>query len=282
MKKKISSASSIYLEPIHSPKMTYPSEKFCLKWNDFQQNVVTSYQDLHKETDFSDVTLVCEEDHQIEAHRIILTACSPFFKTVLKKNKHSHPMIYMRGLKAKDLVAIIDFIYHGETNICQEDLDGFLALAEELQLRGLAGSHDFNSETIEEPVKKTKTVKKESTEKTFKVEKQIASKAYVNESESIDYKEVSYELVSAGKMLVHADMDNLKVQINSMMEKVTDYEGETKWKCTACAKVIKSQRDMGRHIETHIEGVSYPCHLCGAVKRSSNALNVHVTRIHRN
>ena len=90
--------------------MTYPSEKFCLKWNDFQQNVVTSYQDLHKESDFSDVTLVCEEDHQIEAHRIILTACSPFFKTVLKKNKHSHPMIYMRGLKAKDLVAIIDFI----------------------------------------------------------------------------------------------------------------------------------------------------------------------------
>ena len=264
--------------------MTYdPSEKFCLKWNDFQQNIVTSYQDLHKESDFSDVTLVCEEDHQIEAHRIILTACSPFFKTVLKKNKHSHPMIYMRGLKAKDLVAIIDFIYHGEAKICQEDLDGFLALAEELQLKGLAGSQDLYSQTIEQPVKKTKTLKKEHIGKTFDVAKQITYKNDVKESESIDnYKEISYELVSTGKMLVHADMDNLKVQINSMMEKVTDYEGETKWKCTACAKVIKCQRDMGRHIETHIEGVSYPCHLCGAVKRSSNALNVHVTRIHRN
>ena len=120
--------------------MTYPSERFCLKWNDFQQNIVTTYQDLHKESDFSDVTLVCEEDHQIEAHRIILTACSPFFKSVLKRNNHSHPMIYMRGLKAKDLVAIVDFIYHGEANICQEDLDGFLALAEEFQLKGLAGS----------------------------------------------------------------------------------------------------------------------------------------------
>ena len=66
------------------------------------------------------------------------------------------------------------------------------------------------------------------------------------------------------------------------MEKVTGNDGDTKWRCTVCAKLIKVQRDMGRHIETHIEGVSYPCHLCGAVKRSSNALNVHITTKHRN
>ena len=55
------------------------SDKFCLKWNDFQENIVSSYQDLLNEVNFSDVTLVCEEDHQIEAHKIILAACSPFF-----------------------------------------------------------------------------------------------------------------------------------------------------------------------------------------------------------
>ena len=109
--------------------MTNLFEKFCLKWDDFQLNIVTSYHELRKNSDFYYVTLVCEEDQQIEAHRIILTACSPFFRTVLKKNKHSHPMIYMKGLQAKDLVAIVDFIYHGEANIFQEDLDGFLALA---------------------------------------------------------------------------------------------------------------------------------------------------------
>ena len=137
--------------------MTYSSEKFCLKWNDFQQNIVSSYHDLRKDSHFCDVTLVCEEDQQIEAHRIILTACSPFFSTVLKRNKHSHPMIYMRGLKAKDLEAILDFIYHGEANIYQEDLDGFLALAEELQLKGLA--HDDTSHSVEETIKTSKQVK---------------------------------------------------------------------------------------------------------------------------
>ena len=134
--------------------MTYPpTEKFCLKWNDFQTNVLSAYNDLRNDSDFSDVTLVCEENKQVEAHRIILTACSPFFKSVLKRNPHSHPMIYMRGLKAKDLMAIVDFIYLGEANIYQEDLDGFLALAEELQLKGLNGSVDtsFEEEKLTKP-----------------------------------------------------------------------------------------------------------------------------------
>ena len=60
-------------------------------------------------------------------------------------------MIYMRGVRAKDLVAIMDFIYQGETNIYQEDLDGFLALAEELQLKGLTGDNNSSGIREEEP-----------------------------------------------------------------------------------------------------------------------------------
>jgi hypothetical protein len=142
---------------IQSTGMTYSSEKFCLKWNDFQENIVNSFQDLRKETEFSDVTLVCEDNHTIEAHRIILTACNPFFSTVLKSNKNFHPMIYMRGLKSKNMVAIVDFIYYGEANIYQEDLDEFLALADELQLKGLAGSasgsQDRTVDMVQEPLK---------------------------------------------------------------------------------------------------------------------------------
>ena len=107
---------------------------------------------------------------------------------------------------------------------------------------------------------------------------------YKLESDPIlEAKEVRYELVAAdaAKVIVNANMENLKGQINSMMERFTDYNGENKWKCTVCEKVIKAQRDMGRHIETHIEGVSYPCHLCGAVKRSSNALRIHIQENHK-
>ena len=104
-------------------------EKFCLKWNDFQENVQAAFSDLRGDLDYADITLVCE-DHSIEAHKVILSACSPFFRGILKKNKHPHPLIYMRGLKSEDLVGMVDFLYFGEANVYQENLDSFLAVAE--------------------------------------------------------------------------------------------------------------------------------------------------------
>ena len=122
--------------------MNNPIEKVNLKVNNFQDKIVSFHQDMRNDPDFSDVTLVCKDNQQIEAHKVILATWSPFFNSVLKRNKHSHHMVYMTQLKAKNLVAIVDFIYHGEVNIYQDDLDKFLALAEELQLKCLAGFPD--------------------------------------------------------------------------------------------------------------------------------------------
>ena len=101
---------------------------------------------LRENNDFSDVTLACEDGKQMGAHKVILTASSPFFQNLLKKNKHTHPLIYMRGVKSEVLSAILDFLYIGETNICQENLESFLAIADELHLGGLTGSE--NNETM--------------------------------------------------------------------------------------------------------------------------------------
>ena len=101
------------------------SEKLCLKWNDFQENVNTAFGRLREETEFVDVTLACEDGQQVEAHKVILTASSPFFDNLLKKNRHPHPLIYMKGVKFEDLLSIVDFLYCGEANVYQENLDSF-------------------------------------------------------------------------------------------------------------------------------------------------------------
>ena len=75
------------------------SEKLCLKWNDFQENVNSAFGNLREDSEFADVTLACEDGQQIEAHKMILAASSPFFKNLLKRNKHPHPLIFMRELK---------------------------------------------------------------------------------------------------------------------------------------------------------------------------------------
>merc|ERR1712055_277560 len=115
------------------------AERFCLRWNDFQQNITTVFGALKEDTEFADVTLACEDGQQVEAHKVILAASSPFFQNLLRRNKHPHPLIYMRGVKAEDLVAMVDFFYYGEANVYQERLDSFLAVAEELKLKGLSG-----------------------------------------------------------------------------------------------------------------------------------------------
>ena len=113
-------------------------DTFCLKWNDFQENIKTSFTELRGDKDLVDVTLACE-DGQLEAHKVILSSGSPFFKRLLDKmtNKHMHPFLFMRGLKTRQLTTMVDFIYLGEVNIHQKDLDGFLLLAQELELKGL-------------------------------------------------------------------------------------------------------------------------------------------------
>ena len=126
------------------------SEKLCLQWNDFKDNVIASFGNLREDNDFTDVTLACEDGKQVEAHKVILSSSSPFFQKILKRNQHTHPLIYMRGVKSDDLSAIIDFLYFGETNVYQENLDSFLAIAQELQLKGLMGKADEEVEMQKE------------------------------------------------------------------------------------------------------------------------------------
>jgi len=112
------------------------TEKFCLRWNDFETNISTAFKELRDDKDFFDVTLACDDD-QIQAHKVILSACSPFFRTILKKNYHAHPLLYLKGIKYKELLSVINFMYHGEVSVAQEDLNAFLLIAEDLRIKGL-------------------------------------------------------------------------------------------------------------------------------------------------
>ena len=118
--------------------MTY-SEKFSLKWNNFQENINSASSNLREDTDFTDVTLLTEDGKTFEVHRVILSESSPFFRNILKIKKHPSPLIYLKGFKAKDLNSLVDFMYYGVGDVYQNNLDDFLARAEELQLKGLTG-----------------------------------------------------------------------------------------------------------------------------------------------
>ena len=246
------------------------SEKLCLQWNDFKENITSSFKELREDKEFSDVTLACEDGQQIEAHKIVLASSSPFFKELLKKHKHPHPLVYMRGLRSEDLMAIMDFLYFGEVNICQDNLDPFLALAEELKLKGLTGVADAEAEDIETPQTRRKvSLKKETSQ-------QIPAPRPQSNIESPSHD--STVALTSDKIVV--ELQDLDDQIKSMITKSdisyrNNYSAGKMASCNICGKE-GPYMTMPRHIEAnHITGVSHACDICGKVSRSRNALKTH-------
>ena len=113
------------------------SEKFSLKWNDFQTTVSNSFKIFRQEEDLFDVTLVSDDEVQMSAHKLILSACSSFFKSILKKNPHSSPLLYLSGVDSTNLGYILDYIYQGEVQLLQDHLNPFMDVAQKLKIEGL-------------------------------------------------------------------------------------------------------------------------------------------------
>ena len=113
------------------------SEKFSLKWNDFHSNVSKSFEMLRNEEYLQDVTLVSDDDFQVKAHKLVLSASSSYFKNIFTKNIQPNILLCLEGTTKNDLQNILDYIYHGEVQIFQDNLNRFLNIAQRLKLEGL-------------------------------------------------------------------------------------------------------------------------------------------------
>ena len=260
------------------------SEKLCLKWNDFQENILSGFKDLRQGNEFTDVTLACEDGQQVGAHKIVLTSFSPLFKNLLKSNKHQHPIVYMRGVKSDELHAILDFLYCGEANVYQEHLDSFLAMADELKLKGLTGNGN-EKEHDESPSVPTNDFKREPfyrNEPTLQKRKQPETelrKSFETQTE---------RTLSLVNSTVSTDLNQLDEQIKSMIDSsenfVTRKNGKQQraYVCKMCSKELRDMTDMTRHVEAnHLTDIAHSCDICGKISRSRNGLRLHTSKEHK-
>ena len=248
------------------------SEKLCLQWNNFQDNIKSAFGNLREDKDFKDVTLVCEDGQQVEAHKVVLTSSSPFFQKLLRRKKHPHPLIYMRGVNYADLLAIIDFLYLGEANVFQENLDSFLAIAEELELKGLMRN------TAVERVEDLDVAKNPQNLPALNSEKKALKTYFKKETSSNKIVRAEDSSTVAIPSNYSADLDQLEAMVKSMMEKSENNYRDRNHKadrCKVCGKEGMSNA-IKDHIEAnHIEGIVLPCNFCGKTFRSRNALRQH-------
>ena len=115
-------------------------DKFCLKWNDFNQNINKAFSNLRLEEEFFDVTLVCDDNRQLSAHKVVLASCSEYFKKILQQNKHPQPLLCLENVSFEEIGHIMDYIYLGEVNLYQEQVDRFIEVAQRFKIEGLMGN----------------------------------------------------------------------------------------------------------------------------------------------
>ncbi|XP_013105216.2 modifier of mdg4 isoform X1 [Stomoxys calcitrans] len=111
-------------------------QQYSLRWNNYFRHLTYALDNHRVNDDFVDVSLLCD-GRKIKAHKVVLSACSSYFKEIFTENPHPHPVIIFKFIKFEDLNSIIEFMYQGEVNVQQEALQSFLQTAELLAVQGL-------------------------------------------------------------------------------------------------------------------------------------------------
>merc|ERR1711936_1076410 len=257
---------------------------------------------LREEKDFFDVTLACEDEEQVSAHKVILSACSPFFRNILKKNPHQHPLLYLKGVKYRELQNILTFIYLGEVSVSQDELNTFLSIAEELHVKGLtqgAGeSAKSQNQTRNIPVKRSGAgqipwgepskrakhmLEEDEIEEVMRVksepkETMLMPQHHTDTTPEIleDLQDYDYEGYDDGTNITEStnafdttmDKECLDSQIEQHMTKTG-----ADWHCLTCGWQTSNRSRLWEHVEaTHVHTTGYSCQICDKFCATKNAL----------
>ena len=108
-------------------------------WKDYYSNSPNQFQQLWQDQDFTDVTLATEDYRQIKTHKVVLILFSNLFKSLFSRSSHQNHIVYLQGIKQKDLNKVLQFVYLGQCQVRHEDLQGFLATCVDLKVHGFIG-----------------------------------------------------------------------------------------------------------------------------------------------
>lgn len=244
------------------------SEKFSLKWNDFHSNVSSSFSALRNEEYLQDVTLVTDDDYHVSAHKLVLSSCSDYFKNIFKKTKHANPLLCLDGISSKDIANVLDYVYNGEVHIFQEDLDHFLTIAKKLRLQGLLSTEDPSASELKDERSKQNINDAFFSEATDTTQRQCLVTGTLSEA--------SYKSTIDKISIPDEELENLDERIKEQIQR--DPDGSNR--CRMCGKTTPNMWKIKNHIETHFEGLSFPCSFCPSKLSTRHSLRMHYSRKH--
>ena len=261
------------------------SEKFNLKWNDFQANVSKSFGLFRNESYLHDVTLVSDDFKQIPAHKLVLSATSEYFRNILQQTKQSQPLICLDGVNSEDLRNVLDYLYDGEVKIHQDELNRFLSISEKLKLEGLLGNENLTEDNNDNGTYETNT--EELGEVLVKDEVSPLQKSELKKSSSGN--PIKLKTTSNDRKVIAVNDLGEAISAEDHKQRLADsvqINSDETVSCKVCGRIFggalkRAKFNAKRHVEIHIEGLVYTCSVCSKTFRSKNALNIHESRNHK-
>eukprot|EP00092_Neocalanus_flemingeri_P002586 GFUD01002768.1.p1 GENE.GFUD01002768.1~~GFUD01002768.1.p1 ORF type:complete len:359 (+),score=68.24 GFUD01002768.1:61-1077(+) len=230
------------------------TDVFSVNWPNHERDRTVAVKDMLAKGSFVDVTLACDDD-QLEAHKVILSSASPFFHKILQRNPHSHPLLYLRGSLKKDVSALLNLIYSGETLVPVEDLESFLTLARDLGVKGLVDEQVFNEKEQNKETKASLQVKLSETARSIKEYKQ-SSDPSEKKTEKID---PEFDLVVLSEVLpkLNVKKQYRKFKGNIENKKMTNGwdSGDENTRATHIDDAVEEIYELDHEIETNLKRI---------------------------
>ena len=245
------------------------TEKFNVKWNDFENNASKSFKSLRNETYLHDVTLISDDYKQISAHKLVLSACSEYFRSMFHQTQQqAYTLLCLDGVNHSALQNVLDYVYKGEVMMIQEDLDNFLNIAQRLKLEGLElGTH----ENMENDMIMDGDKEEEQPD-------QLSPSMSLNKGQSVSVKiedDAEKQREKTLSMSINGQaIDNEQLQ-ETLLENCTR-NPDRSVSCKVCDKTFGCLAKAKRHIEIHIDGLRYDCFHCDKKFKSKNNLDTHI------
>ena len=238
-------------------------ENFSLKWHTYSDHLRDMIKELMMNEDFSDVTLITEDKKQIKANISILSACSPFFKDILMKEKNSITLIYLRGIQYSEMQSIMQFIYLGEATFCKERMVEFLAVAKSLEIKELSNvDTPKNDDPLDEPSPSSPLIP-----------------SIINQEKSPEIKHLCNDNTTTKD-----EPEDETPSTDHVFEQASQDKGgivDRKYNCKQCHKIYSSWANLYRHRKSAHQGVKYACDWCEHQATTQNHLTVHIRSKHQ-
>ena len=231
-----------------------------IHWEHFEKNAHNTFINLWNDQGFADVTLATVDDQQIRAHKVILGSCSEFFRNIFLKNPHQNLLLYLKDIRYKELALVMKFIYLGQCEVRQSELENFLSTGNDLKVGGLM--EDVNLKDIEEPLVENGTHKIQESQESGSNYTDLDDTSW-EMSPQENYKEVILpsNQQKGGKFVCSECNAGFGTKQGLSCHKSSKHEG-VRYNCDQCENTFTQQSMVTLHKQSKHKGVRYNCDQC--------------------